>query len=165
MWREDAARRHDSPPRSFVKDEILLDIARRPVHEVPSLDRVKGLPRPVEEEEGPNIVAAVAKGLSTPESDWPVIASNEETPRERFVSDSLWATVQAWCHGHGIDPALVTSRNEVVRFHRERKGEIPSKLLSGWRGSLLKPLLDQFLSGSAPIQMTWNGSALRARSS
>ena len=25
IWREDAARRHDRPPRSFVKDEILLD--------------------------------------------------------------------------------------------------------------------------------------------
>ena len=166
IWREDAARRHDSPPRSFVKDEILLDIAKRPVNDVASLDRVKGLPRPVEEEEGQNIVAAVAKGLSTPESDWPIIASTEETPRERFVSDSLWATVQAWCHGHGIDPALVTSRNEITRFHRERgersQSNKPSKLLTGWRAQLLTPVLNHFLSGSTPLRMTWDGNDLRA---
>src|SRR3954465_9815763 len=56
IWREGAAKRHDSPPRSFVRDEILLELARKPVSEVEGLARVRGLPRPVEIEEGEAMV-------------------------------------------------------------------------------------------------------------
>ena len=62
VWRDEAAQRHDAPPRSLIKDEVLLEMARHPVKSVDALAKVRGLPRPVEDDEGKNIVAAVARG-------------------------------------------------------------------------------------------------------
>src|SRR5215208_4533943 len=59
IWRETAAKRHDTPPRSYLRDDILMELARKPVSEVAGLAKVRGLPRPVENEEGEAMVEAI----------------------------------------------------------------------------------------------------------
>src|SRR4029079_14339773 len=56
IWRDAIARAHDVPSRSFLRDEILIDLSRSPVKSVEKLNRVKGLPRPVEAAHGAQIV-------------------------------------------------------------------------------------------------------------
>jgi ribonuclease D len=163
IWRDEAARRYDLPTRSYLKDEILLDLARRPIRSVEDLSRVKHLPRPVEQQEGANILAATQRGVSTPEGERPVIQQSEESPTERFSTDAVWGLVQAWCHGHLIDPALVTSRNEVSRFVREWRPDAPpsSRLMRGWRNEFVGALLHRFLRGEAEIRLNWREGNLR----
>jgi ribonuclease D len=166
VWRDAAARQHDTPPRSLVKDEILLDMARQPVKSVEGLTKVRGLPRPVEEAEGANIVAAVGRGLATPEGQRPLVQSIEETPPERFAIDSLWAMVQAWCAGQAVDPALVSSRSELAKLYREIRtnglGSVDGRLMNGWRGELLGGRLVQFLAGAGTLRYQWVDGALRS---
>ncbi|HEV8292256.1 MAG TPA: HRDC domain-containing protein [Tepidisphaeraceae bacterium] len=165
IWREGASKRHDSPPRSYVRDEILLELARKPVTEVAGLARVRGLPRPVENEEGEAMVEAVKKGLALPEAERPKLVQGEESPRERFATDSLWATVQAWCHGKGIDPSLVTSRQEMARLLRHpnrNSNQANGRLLRGWRSELIGGPLGEFLKGDREIRVKWSGGRLKS---
>ena len=166
VWRDAAARQHDAPPRSLVKDEILLDMARQPVKSVEGLTKVRGLPRPVEEAEGENIVAAVARGLATPAAERPVVQSVEETPPERFAIDSLWAMVQAWCAGQAVDSALVSSRSEIGRLYREVKSDgadaADGRVMKGWRGELLGARLTDFVRGAGTVRFQWQDGALRS---
>jgi ribonuclease D len=166
LWRDEAARRHDAPPRSLVKDEVLLEMARHPVKSVEGLAKVRGLPRPVEEEEGKSIVTTIARGLAVPEADRPIVQNVEETPPERFAIDSLWATAQAWCAGQSVDPALVSSRAEISKLYREVKGQgvgsSNGRLSRGWRGELLGEKLNGFLSGNASLQFSWRDGGLRS---
>ena len=144
-------------------------MARHPVKSVDALAKVRGLPRPVEDDEGKNIVAAVARGLAVPEEQRPVVQNVEETPPERFAIDSLWATVQAWCAGQSVDPALVSSRAEISKLHREVKGQgvasLNGRLAQGWRGELLGERLRGFLAGQAMLQLSWQGGGLRSGAS
>ncbi len=48
IWRNDAAREEDIPPRSLLKDEILVEMARNPIRTSEKFARVRGLPRPIE---------------------------------------------------------------------------------------------------------------------
>ena len=64
IWRDTAAREADIPPRAMLKDEILLDMARNPVKTLDKLDRVRGLPRPVEAEHGPKLVELTLHALA-----------------------------------------------------------------------------------------------------
>ena len=164
IWRDGAAKRHDSPPRSYVRDEILMELARKPVSDVPSLAKVRGLPRPVENEEGEAMVEAVKRGLALPEAERPKVVAGEESPRERFATDSLWATVQAWCHGKGIDPSLVTSRQEIARLlrHPNRNSNANGRLLRGWRSELIGGPLGEFLKGEREIRVRWSGGRLKS---
>ncbi len=165
-WREDAARRHDSPPRGYLKDEILVDMARSPVKEVSDLARVRGLPKPVEMAEGDRIVQATERGLALPATQLPPVERPEETAGERFGTDSLWSTIQVWCHGQGVDPALVTSRQEVIRFYRDIQNGAPPAdhhLLRGWRGELLGMKLMEFLEGKRSVSVRWERGVLRSQ--
>jgi ribonuclease D len=166
VWRDEAARRHDTPPRSFIKDEVLLEIARHPVKTVEGLSKVRGLPRPVEQEEGANIVAAVSRGFGVPEAERPVVQNTEETPPERFAIDSLWATVQAWCAGQAVDPALVSSRAEISKLYREIAARgiesANGRVTQGWRKELLGGRLKAFLQGAGSMRFRWEGGALRS---
>ena len=158
IWREAAAKRNDTPPRSYARDEILLDMARNPVLTVSGLSRVKGLPRPVELAEGENMIEATQRGMATPAEDMPIIEQNEETPTERFNSDALWAAAQAWCHAQWIDPNLVASRAEISQFYRQiRAGDDVSDhpLMHGWRGELLGTPLLEYLRGERTLNLSW----------
>lgn len=157
-WRDAAARESDVPPRTFLKDEILLDLARSPVKSVDRLDRVRGLPRPVEHAHGREIVERTLRAMSIPVPELPAQRDVEQTPTERFRGDALWAAAQCLCAGRGIDAAVVTSRQEVGElFRRLSAGEDLSglRLMKGWRREALGQRLVALHRGALTAELSW----------
>ena len=166
LWRDGAAKRHDVPPRAFLKDEILVDMSREPVKGVERLARVRGLPRPVEQAHGAEIVEATRRGLATPVSEHPQSRTVEETPSDKQRADALWAVTQCLCIGQKIDPDLVTSRSEIGRLHRQvLSGETPGglRVLSGWRYEAVTKTLLAMIEGTVRVDLEWREGGLVAR--
>jgi ribonuclease D len=157
VWRDAAARAADSPARAFLKDEILVDLSRNPVKSVDKLDRVRGLPRPVESEHGQAIVDAIARGLAVPPEQWPAVSNYEPTPCERFRCDAIWSLVQCIAASRAIDPNLVSSRQEIGEFYRQRTSqeECTAGVLSGWRLDAIGQKLLDILDGQADLCLVW----------
>ena len=168
VWRDAAARLTDVPPRAFLRDEILIDLARNPVKSVEKLDRVRGLPRPVEAEYGGQIVEMTARALSLPESELPAARDYEPTPQEKFRTDSIWAVAQCLCAGQSIDVAVVTNRQEVNDLYQHLTGNpettSPHRLLAGWRGEALGQTLSKLVREHAHIDLFWPNGSLRTTS-
>jgi ribonuclease D len=167
VWRDAAAKAHDVPPRAFLKDEILVDLSRSPVKTIEKLDRVKGLPRPVEVAHGKEIVDATLRALSSPAARQTAPRRDEPTPTERFRADALWAVAQALCIGQSIDPALVTSRQEIGEFYRRAIGKNDAPdigILRGWRRAALGDPLERLMTGGGRIAFEWTDGTLRAAS-
>jgi ribonuclease D len=144
IWRDAAARVENVPPRTMLRDEILVDLSRSPVTTLEKLGRVRGLPRPVENAHGQSIVDAVNRAISLPESAQPSPRETEQSPTERFRADALWAKAQMICYDQQIDPALVSSRQEVGEFLRAASTGAPMKahhLLTGWRKNVCGEML------------------------
>ena len=145
IWRDAVARAHDVPPRAFLRDEVLIDLARSPVKSLEKLARTRGLPRPVEAAHGKEIIDATQRGLATPPGKYPFARTHEPTPSERFAADALWAAAQCLCVGQSMDVALVTSRQEIGDFHRHAIAKTDAShlsLMQGWRREALgEPLL------------------------
>jgi len=165
IWRDGAAREHDLPPRAFLKDEILIDLARSPVRSFDKLSRVRGLPRPVEAKHGTTIVEATLRALSLPHDKMPSAKSIEPSPSERFRADALWAAAQTISAGKSVDPALVTNRQEIGEFYRAVTTGGPVDqlhLMTGWRREALGEPLMQLIAGKGKVQLEWRGGSLRA---
>ncbi len=163
VWRDAVARKHDVPPRAYLKDEILLDLSRSPIKSVDRLGKVRGLPRPVEHEDGADIVAATMRGLSTPAANLPASRTFEPSPAERFRVDALWAAAQCLCSGRSIDAALVTSRNEIGEFYRAiTNGDDlePLQLMQGWRRAALGEPLGKLMRGESEFGVRWADGTL-----
>ena len=137
-WRDAAARAHDVPPRTFLRDEVMLDLARSPVKSVEKLDRVRGLPRPVEHAHGARIVELTTRAMAMAADELPAARDPEPPPRERFATDALWAAAQCICAGRSIDPAIAADRQEVgefVRMFRAGRDVSSHRLMTGCAGS------------------------------
>jgi ribonuclease D len=159
IWRDQASRECDQPPRSFLRDEVLAELARSPVKDTEKLAGIKGLPRPVISEYGQTIVELTARALALPPERRPQPQPVDETPRGRFNADALWAAFQCFCSGRGIDPALVAAHQEVTQFHRCPDG---SPLMRGWRRQAFgQPLLD-LMQGKDALRLSWTQGRLQA---
>ena len=122
------------------------------------LGKVRGLPRPVESEDGADIVAATMRGLATPVSDQPASRTFEPSPAERFRVDALWAAAQVMCSGRSIDAALVTSRNEIGEFYRAMTNGDDLALvpvMQGWRREALGEPLAKLMRGESQFGVRW----------
>ena len=165
-WRNNAAQAADLPPRAFLKDEILLDLAKAPVKDVGQLARVRGLPRPVESQHGQQIVQATARALQQDEKELPVVRESEQSPSEKFRTDALWALVQCLCAGQSIDVAVATSRQEISDFYQHIRGPSSAsshRLLTGWRHESIGEALAKLIRANARLELTWPSGALASR--
>lgn len=162
VWRDGAARQADSPPRAYLKDEILVDLARNPVRTVDKLSRVRGLPRPIEEEYGQAICDTIARGLQLPEAAWPAVRDNEQTPADRFRCDALWSLVQCLASSRSIDPNLLSSRQEITDLFRylTQQSDEPPKLLEGWRKAAVGDALWAMVKDQSTVKFAWRDGAL-----
>lgn len=165
IWRDDAARQADVPARTYLKDEVLVDLARSPVRTKDKLAKVKNLPRPVIAEEGDAILAATARGLSAPPlTCLPDDRDVEPTPSQKFQADALWAACQSLCHAEGIDPQLVSSRQEIGRLVAavaEGRPVPDLGLLRGWRKAFLGERALQLLAHGGELRVVWEGGLPR----
>ena len=147
IFRDEAARRENVPPRTLLNDGVLAALARRPVHNLADLDAVRGLPRPVEERYGRQIVEATTRALALPESQYPPRDPGDTHEVTERV-DKLWAAIGELCVRQSVAPALVAGRKELARFCRLAAAGKPlegHRLGRGWRKELLGDLMRQFL--------------------
>ena len=147
--RDQAARRENLPPRTLLKDEVLIFMARHPVRTLADLAGVRGLPRPVEHAYGQQLVDATAAAMAMPLTDLPPVRRRERPAEDRHRVDELAAEVARHCAAASVSPALAATKQELTRFYRlgllgrEDEG---SRLARGWRTQLLGSRLAQFLA-------------------
>ena len=142
ILRDQAARQENLPSRTVMKDEVLLAMARWPARTLNDLKGIRGLPRPVEAEYGPQIVEATARALALPIEQLPPADSSDAlAPKGRV--DKVLAAINAFCVERSIAPSLVASRKDVGRaclaIGSPAAGEL--RLFRGWRHELLGDLL------------------------
>jgi ribonuclease D len=93
----------------------------------------------VEEAHGGAIVEAINRACALPPDQLPTVKQHEERPVEKFRADGLWALVQCLSAGLGIDPALVSSRQETGELYRALANggadNLDLRLLRSWRRS------------------------------
>jgi ribonuclease D len=135
----------------------MIDLARAMPKSLDKLSKIRGLPRPTVEQYGETIVALVTRGASAPTAGVQTLRGHEPTPTERFAADALWAAAQAICLNQSIDPAAVTSRQEIGELHRHlAAGTDPGelRLMRTWRREALGEPLLAFWNDRKPVSLT-----------
>ncbi|MBI3271256.1 MAG: ribonuclease D [Planctomycetes bacterium] len=155
-WREEAAMDRDVPREHVLRDDDLVELARRaPTKE----GMLRGMRiRNVRElaENGGAIVAAVKAGLACAAADLPVAA----TPRDEAVDLSpgvslLEAWLRARCQETGVAAGCVAGRDDLTALVAARVATTPPDLplLRGWRRTLVGEDLLSLLSGRLKLAM------------
>ena len=156
-WREQAAFSLDLPPRAVLRDEVLVDLARRPPKAIEQLGRQKYMPRPLVEQFGHEMLAAVEAGRAAPPIQ-PGARAPEPTLAEKFAADSALALLQTIALGRGIDPTLLANRRDVESFARlAAQGAALGghRLMQGWRREAAGELMKKLIASGGKAKLQW----------
>ena len=169
ILRDNVARARDVPPRTFLRDDVLVRLARASVTKVAGLGSIKGLPRPVRERYGNEIIEATLQGIDRDAESPKQARMPEESFADRMRIDSLWSLVSIYCLSRSIDPSLVTKRRNIALFYfaslngrSEGDARLRSNLTSGWRRELIGDLLQDLLDGKVTVELQWVDGMLHA---
>ena len=116
-WRERAAERHNRPPRTIVRDDLLLEIARRGPTTERDLHVIRGLPK----RDLTAIVEAVERGRALPLEDCPRVAERDQDPPSvTMVTSILLAVLGDLCIRQNLAPSLASNTQDVRLLARAR---------------------------------------------
>ena len=165
VLRDELARAGDVPPRSLLKDDVVVRIARAMPVDPAALDKLKGMPWPVVQAHGERIVAELAAVKALDSDALPPAGPPDESPRERSTIDALWSLVSSVAYAHGIDPTLVANRREMALWYRRHVAEDDAVRATGfdagWRDELFGTPLRAMLAGTPWGGARWDGARLR----
>ncbi len=164
--REQLAYEHDVPPRSFLKDEALIDIATRMPESAERLANIRSIPRTELTSYGDQFLDAVARGLAVPEDQRPhLYAPAEDSADIKRLGEMMWVAAQAICLGQCVTPALVTSQSEVMSLarllHKKRTLD-KHPLLHGWQKKCLGDKLLAFVRGEIALDLSMQNHLMHA---
>ena len=151
VWRNEAAKKADVPPRTLLRDGVMRNVARETPKTIRQLQRVKGFPRPLAQRLGQDVLRTIDFAKSLGKKDWPEAAPRETDPDDKATVSRTIEAVQEFCLANDLNPTLVASRASYVDIlHALRHGRRPPKhvrLAAGWRKRLLNKLVTGMLTG------------------
>lgn len=141
-WREREAMTKDRPRRWVMKDEVLLDIARRRPGSREALAKTRGLSDKNLKCDGKRLLQEVKAGNEAPAET--LGQARQPLPAEQApVVDALMAVLKQCAQEAELAPALLAGRQDLERLVA---GERELPLLGGWRrhaaGARLLALLE-----------------------
>jgi ribonuclease D len=159
-WREEEAARSNRPTRAIVRDDLILEIARRNPARERDLHVVRGLPRRDLEA----IVRVVEQARALPPEQWPAAVDREQDPPPVTVAASIVGAVLAdLCARRELAAGLVASGQDVKSLVRARHAGRPlpddTPLTRGWRAEHVLPDLLAVLDGRRSVRVADLGAA------
>ena len=151
-WREHEAQRHDLPRQWIIKDESLIEVARRKPDTADALADVRGIDLRSLGDRGTGLMAAVLKGLSTPDSELPLMERRLQAAMDvDGVVKLMGALVRLRGASHGIAPSLLASQTDLDQLASGEEEDSP--LLKGWRKALIGDDLKRLLDGKLSLRV------------
>ncbi|HEV3081025.1 MAG TPA: HRDC domain-containing protein [Gemmataceae bacterium] len=153
-WREGVAARTNRPARTVVRDDLLIEIARRNPYREGDLSVIRGLPR----RDVPAILQAVQRARALPLDECPELADREQDPPQvQLVTNVLLAVHGDFCTRQALAANLVANTQDIRGLVRARmNGEsLPggSLLMQGWRKEHVLPHLLAVLDGRRTLRI------------
>ncbi len=137
-----------------MRDDLIVEIARRNPTRERDLQTLRGLPR----RDLDAIVETVAEAAKLPPEEWPAAAERDQDPPQVTLTAAvLTAVLGDVCSRLRLAPNLVASNQDVKRLVRARflGGPLPddTPLTQGWRAATILPELLAVLDGRRALRV------------
>jgi ribonuclease D len=157
-WRDQTADRTNQPLRRILRDDLLIDIAKRQPQSESELLRSREMGRPNFRRNARDIVDAVKRALNLPKDEWPKpFKSKDSSPDEPVLGKLLAIALANRCAELGLSTGLVGTSNDLKELVRWYNAGCPEdkrpKLETGWRSEVCGDLLRQVLEGKVSLRV------------
>jgi ribonuclease D len=158
-WREAEAERRNRPVRRVLRDDLIVELARRRTADLKRIEALRGMEHHGLKGRLGEIAAAIGRALDLPEQEWPHPVRRERTPESSVLGQFLFSALGSICREAHLAPALVgTPRNvrELISYRHaaaQRHHRHLPTLAQGWRAEVVGNLFDDLLSGKTSVRV------------
>jgi ribonuclease D len=148
-WRELRAIDANRPRRWILKDEVMLEIARRAPANINDLSRVRGLEDGVVKRHGDTLLALIKDAQGTPREEWPELEKRQRLSEDQeVVVELLMAELRLSALEASISPQAIATRKQLEQLTSGRRDV---DLMDGWRLELVGQRLLDLLEGKTAL--------------
>ncbi len=163
QWREKEAQVRDCLAKNIVRDESLLELARKAPIDSKGLSRVRGLHKNEITRSKKNILAAIQRGLNLPLDQIPKLPEFEIYKAPPGIEEMLSALVQIRSEKLKIEPSILADRkkiNDFVKCFDQKLSLENHPLFCGWRKQAIGNQLYLALTGEMALAIGKNGKLI-----
>lgn len=159
LWRQDEARRLNQPAKRLLRDDLLVEIAKRKTDQPDQILAIRGLQRGDLRRKADELAGCVRRGLEAPLERGERSAQREPPSQLNLLGQYLTPALTSICRKAEVAASMVGTASDVREliayrygFSDADSGQTPS-LLQGWRAELVGNLLDDLLAGKKSIRI------------
>jgi ribonuclease D len=155
-WREDEAGRRDIPPRRVLRDDLIVELAKRRTADPKQIRAVRGLERGDLQRSLPKLAEAIDAALSLSEADLPRTERRETPNQINMLGQFLSSALTSICRSAEIAPSMVGTASDVRDLVAYRLGfDVGGTpvLAEGWRAEVVGHLIEDLLAGKTSIRI------------
>ena len=158
-WRASEAEERDQPARRVLRDDLVIDLARRQPQSESELMRSRDMNRSNYRRNAPAMVKCVQAAMAVPDNELPEKFRKEDSGTDEPVLGKLLAlTLANRCEELNVSAGLVGTAADLkalIRWHVKGCPEKSRPLLeTGWRAEVCGDLLRQVLEGRISLRVS-----------
>jgi ribonuclease D len=160
-WRDERAKSKDMPARRVLRDDLIVELARRGSADVTKISHIRGLHHAGFQRFIPELAACISRGLNGQIPRTPWRNGQRRTRPPALLQQFLTAAMAYLCRSNRIAPAIVGTSDDVGRLAAywlsqdrlpEDHDEYPN-LLRGWRAEFVGTPLYEIYAGKLALRV------------
>jgi ribonuclease D len=157
-WRENEAEKRDCPTRRVLRDDLIIELAKRKSADVKQIRAIRGMERRDLDRAIPQLAAAIKRGLELPEDQLPAPQQRDVPAQLNVLGQFLSTALAGICRAAELAPSMVGTASDVRDLVAFRLGltngdEGPPLLGRGWRAEIVGRMIDDLLAGRVAVRI------------
>lgn len=159
LWRQEEAERRNVPPRRVLRDDLIVELAKRKSSDVSKIRDLRGMTYRSLKHVLDDIAACIERGLSVPLDEIKPPRSGAMPSQLNLLGQVLVPAITSVCRKQQIAASLACTATDIremiayqIGFGHRQDDERPA-LSTGWRAELIGSLIDDLLSGHKAIRI------------
>lgn len=160
-WRDRTAREQNRPLRKLLRDDLVIDLAKRQPKTVSELEQTRGFGAFSNPDARTSILGCVKVVASRPDKKLPPRIRDRQgggRQDEHVLSKLLAIALAHLCAEQDVSPSLVATSSDLRDFVRwynaGRKPQSAPKLASDWRAEICGDVLCDLLDGNVVLRVS-----------
>ncbi|MBI3839495.1 MAG: HRDC domain-containing protein [Planctomycetia bacterium] len=157
-WREREAEKRDCPTRRVLRDDLIIELAKRRSPDAKQIRALRGMERGDLQRALPHLAAAVERALALADDECPRPQQRDAPAQLAVLGQFLSSALGSVCRRAELAPSIVGTASDVrdlvaYRLGLHQGNGEPPLLGRGWRAEIVGCLIDDLLAGKLAIRV------------
>lgn len=158
-WRDAEAERRNQPARRILRDDLIVELAKRQTADPRRIRAVRGMERGDLQRYLPKLAQCVERAQALKDYELPRLERQNSRPQLNLLAQFLSTALGSICRTAQVAPSLVGTAQDVrdliayrLQLGGFEDGEVPA-LAQGWRAEVVGQVIDHLLAGDLAIRI------------